>query len=240
LISSRMMEFGIYDASGYESTLPSRNWDLLRFIYLSKKPNDTNLLNLLNVKYIASHDNMRTYGYKKVNKTPHATIYLNTRCLPRAMLLRKVIVIDSDEKIINYISSSEFNPKEEIILEDPALSAWPETGSRKSGAGKDIVEIVKYMPREVEISVAAKAEAFLQLSDTYYPGWKAYVDGKEEKIYRANYFLRAVRVPQGEHIVKFVYDPLSFKAGAAISLITLLILILYLVVIRLRLTLPND
>jgi uncharacterized membrane protein YfhO len=53
----------------------------------------------------------------------------------------------------------------------------------------------------------------LFLSDTYYPGWKAYVDGKETKIYRADYTFRAIYVLGGSHKVEFIYSPLSFKMG---------------------------
>jgi uncharacterized membrane protein YfhO len=51
------------------------------------------------------------------------------------------------------------------------------------------------------------------------------VDGKENKIYRANYVLRAVFVPSGKHTVEFKYDPWSFKIGAIISLLTLIVLV---------------
>jgi len=64
-------------------------------------------------------------------------------------------------------------------------------------------------------------EGFLILSDVYYPGWKVYVDGIEEKIYRADYLLRAVHLPPGFHQVRFVYDPMSFKVGLWIILSTL-------------------
>ena len=63
----------------------------------------------------------------------------------------------------------------------------------------------------------AAENTFLVLSDTYFPGWKAYVDGKKAKIYRANYAFRAIPLTAGAHEVEFVYDPLSFKLGAAVT-----------------------
>ena len=92
LVNNRMMEFGIYDAWGYDSSKLKRINELLLPAYRSKKPNDTNILNLLNIKYISSHDNMNAYSYSKVHKTDNATIYENKRSLPRAMLLRDVII----------------------------------------------------------------------------------------------------------------------------------------------------
>ena len=64
------------------------------------------------------------------------------------------------------------------------------------------------------------------LSDTYYPGWRASVDEKPCKIYRADYVLRAVYLEPGKHIVKFTYDPFSFKIGMIVTLGTIFIIAL--------------
>ncbi len=62
------------------------------------------------------------------------------------------------------------------------------------------------------------------VSDAYYPGWKAFVDGKETKIYKADFAFRAIKIPKGEHEIKMVYEPQSFYLGLKISLATLIIL----------------
>ncbi len=64
--------------------------------------------------------------------------------------------------------------------------------------------------------------ALLYVSDAHYPGWKAYIDGKEVSIYRANLAFRAGYVPKGHHSVLFVYQPLSFYIGFCLSMIGLL------------------
>jgi uncharacterized membrane protein YfhO len=64
-----------------------------------------------------------------------------------------------------------------------------------------------------------KSKGPLVLTDTYFPGWKAFIDGKQAQIYRANYIHRMVVVPEGIHSVEFIYDPASFKAGGIISVI---------------------
>lgn len=61
-------------------------------------------------------------------------------------------------------------------------------------------------------------------SDTYYPGWKAYVNGKETKIYRANYNFRAIITPSGENEVIMKYEPESFYTGLKIAVASLFIL----------------
>jgi uncharacterized membrane protein YfhO len=63
------------------------------------------------------------------------------------------------------------------------------------------------------------------MSETFYPGWKAYVDGKDEEILRANYVFRAIPVGPGSHRIEVVFEPLSFKIGLAVSLLTIFLLI---------------
>jgi uncharacterized membrane protein YfhO len=55
------------------------------------------------------------------------------------------------------------------------------------------------------------------LSDVYYPGWKAFADGTEVPILRANHAFRAVRLGEGRHDVRFVYAPRSFAVGWRVS-----------------------
>ena len=76
-----------------------------------------------------------------------------------------------------------------------------------------------------EIVVEALVPGFLVLSDTFYPGWKAEVDGNPTEIYRANYAFRAVPVDAGNHTVKFFYTPTHWKVGILISSASLLIAI---------------
>ncbi len=232
LANNQMMQFGISDAWGYDSSKLSSNNEMVKLIYLSKLPNDTNLLNLLNVKYISSHGDLSAYGYKKVSTTEKSTIYQNIRYLPRAMLLRNILSFDNDNDMLDYMSTRKFNPKKEVLLKEDIILS----GSFDRNIRKDTLSITEYSPRRIAIDVSAKTDAVLLLSDTYYTGWKVYLDGVNEKIYCADFFLRAVLIPAGKHKVEFVYDPWSFKIGSIISSISLLLLILYIAISVLRLT----
>ena len=76
-------------------------------------------------------------------------------------------------------------------------------------------------------------DSLLVVSDTWYPGWKAVAypvqnnevwksGGKPKKIMRANYAFRAIALEPGEYEVHFAYEPVSFKIGAFISLLTVI------------------
>ena len=95
------------------------------------------------------------------------------------------------------------------------------------GEDESTARILEYDPGRVSIEATLETPGFLVLTDTYYPGWKASVDGQESKVYAADYLFRAVYLEEGEHNVEFVYDPLSFKLGLSLSGSTLLGIVAY-------------
>ena len=87
------------------------------------------------------------------------------------------------------------------------------------------VHFVKSTGTSIEVQASSKAPSFLVLSDVYYPGWEASIDGEKTHIFQTNYVLRGVRLPAGRHTVRFEYRPLSFYLGATTSGFSLLGLI---------------
>ena len=75
-----------------------------------------------------------------------------------------------------------------------------------------------------EASISSSSPALFIVSETHYPGWQATVDGEPAPILRANYVLRAIPVPAGEHTVELEFRPTSFTAGAISSGLALLII----------------
>ncbi|MEN3039655.1 MAG: YfhO family protein, partial [Candidatus Kryptonium sp.] len=87
------------------------------------------------------------------------------------------------------------------------------------------VELIKYQIQKIILKVNATGNNLLFLSETWYPNWKCYIDGKEVPVYKANYVFRAVVVPPGTHEIVFIYEDKEFELGSRISLfINILIL----------------
>jgi len=86
-------------------------------------------------------------------------------------------------------------------------------------------EVTRYEPLHVVIETDSDQPGFLVLSDLYYPGWEATVDGEPIHIYEANACVRAVPLDQGTHTVEFRYKPKPLLYGAAISLASTLVLL---------------
>ena len=80
-----------------------------------------------------------------------------------------------------------------------------------------------YGAGRMRIEVSPAADGLLIVSDLFYPGWKATVDGRAVEILRANYLLRAVPVAAGKHVVEMRYEPESFRIGLILSVLGCLV-----------------
>ena len=111
----------------------------------------------------------------------------------------------------------EIDPAVEAVIFDP--DAADGTVTEYTGADSGRVELVYYSPNRLRYDVSAPASGLAVFSEIYYPaGWKAFVDGKETPILRADYTLRALPVDEGEHEVEFVFAPESFTKGRVMSM----------------------
>lgn len=174
-------------------------------------------INLLGIKYIihkfADGRNSWVFPFWTYKDGVFARIYndgvyeilINKNALPRAFLVSGYVVEKDQQKILDTMFSKNFNLRQKVVLEEE-LGTKPDdiTGS---------AEILSYTPNKIKIKTNSSGNSLLFLSDTYYPGWEALVDGNKTKIYRTDYTFRSVFVPKGSHNVEFVYDPLNFKLG---------------------------
>ncbi len=83
----------------------------------------------------------------------------------------------------------------------------------------DRIQMITYAARQLEIEIETLSPGLLVLGDTYFPGWKAEIDGKEAPVLRTDYLLRGVAVDSGKHRVRFFYCPLSFYIGFGLTVI---------------------
>lgn len=134
-------------------------------------------------------------------------LYRNNNALQRAKLFYEYEIVADKKKEVERFYDKNFDFKKKLILEtDPKLIS-----AKQIGEGK--VEILDYSLNEAKIKVDSAEKGILLLTDNYYPGWNAYVNGVKEKVLRADYTFRGVKVPSGKSTVLFKYEPESFSSG---------------------------
>lgn len=137
--------------------------------------------------------------------------------LPRAYLVRNVEVFKDPDAELAAMFSPETDMSQTAFVDEAVVL------SSEKKSNHDRVHIDSYESDRVSLSVESVQDAFLVLSDTYYPGWRASVDGSDVPIYRTNYTFRGVVVPGGKHTVLFYYQPDSWRAGYGIAIVSLLV-----------------
>jgi hypothetical protein len=183
---------------------------------------DLRLLNLGGVRFVLADARAQTevgrWFRNALVRQPWASspavVYENPDALPRAFF------VDADGQRVAGSTCSDqlrelgFDPRRELLLEKPLPTRRGDaTGN---GAG---VSIVEYVPSGVHLRVTAPRAGFVVLTDIFYPGWKASVDGRALPVLRADCFFRAVEVEAGTHDVVLRYAPSSFAIGSLISLV---------------------
>jgi hypothetical protein len=138
-------------------------------------------------------------------------VYRNAAELPRAFVVARAEIIAEPARVLDRLTSVDFDPMVSVILEERPAHP-PADGSAPP---RFEVQVVSYAPDEVVLDVRTSAPGFLVLTDQYYPGWRAEVDGAPAVIHRADYLFRAVPVDAGDHRVVFRYEPKWLRWGIA-------------------------
>jgi len=222
--------YGIYKVSSYNPIELSSYKEVLSCIHPLSDNTHHPILNLLNVKYILTSTPLNNSGFELVFnnetvlfQTKYDTyIYENKQVLPKAFVIHKVKLILSKEKVLRELKSESFNPIDAVILEQQPTS---EILGNERNEGFEPAEIRTYSPNEIIVAINIPHPGYLVLSENYYPGWKAYVDGAQQEIHRAYHTLRAVYLDAGSHEVRFTFDPASLRIGAWITVLTSLLLV---------------
>jgi hypothetical protein len=221
-----MMEHHFFDIDGYNVPLQPRYERLMSVIRNQPLASIRNLLDMMNVKYLLSESQVDISGYSLVWKGAETNkLYQNRNLMPRAFLVKNFKVLEGDQEFARAFIESDINLRETLLLESKPVRFLALNKKPAVPALRSAVKIVKYENNRMVLDVSTPQAAFLFTSETYYPGWKAYVDGREEEILRANYAFRAIPVGPGSHRVEVVYQSLSFKIGLAVSLLTIFLLI---------------
>ncbi len=185
---------------------------------------DPRYLALVNARYLVTTlDLDRDYlepVFRGRTSGTQATVYENRRLLPRAFMVPTATSVLGWAGLQARMRQGSFAPDREVLLYGESRA----TELSDPGAAGD-AEILQYDPARVVVRTRSPKGGHLVLTDNFYPGWQAAIDGEEASIQRAYHTFRAVAVPAGDHEVVFTFEPAPLRAGLVISFTTALLLL---------------
>lgn len=236
--------WGIPSADGYTPLELRRAVQALAFADSRVLRAESQVLNLLAVRYLlvprrvltdpalrarvdaAVDAQPPTQGrrWRHIEDRDDVGLYQNLLGMPRAWTVQRVVTLPPESILLALQTSvmpdgTGFDPREVALVEEHVDLPVPPAMNDAQ------VSIVSDRNTEVILQARTAAEAFLVLSDTYYPGWRVAVDGRPAQLYRANYLLRGVVVPRGAHTIRFSFVPVTFYVGLGVSGLALLALL---------------
>jgi hypothetical protein len=244
------MVYGVENASGYDSVPIWRYVNYLQILnhgrpYPHAKLKDdlaaaaissfgSRLLDLLNVRYVITFRSLPAPRFTRVFSPGPTTlawaepgwdsrlvVYENRDVLPRAFVVYEAAVVGGPAAAAAAIAARGFDPGRVVVLEQapvPAPVAAPDAPARRPAT-------VRAHERErVVLEATTDRPGVLVISEVYYPGWTASVDGRPAPLLRADYALRAVALGPGTHAIELRYENRAALGGIFVSLAALALL----------------
>ncbi len=194
---------------------------------------------LLNIRYTVAISDDRPLGDKfhQVDSNAQGVrLYENSNVLPRAWVVHDAVAVPNSEEQFTRIDHLDVDPRHTVVLPDGATTASPSKGSAE-GNPADQARITQYTPNRLDLTVANAESGWLVLSEVWYPGWTATLDGVRVPVVQADYLLRAVQVGPGTHTLVMEFRSRPLLIGQIISGATAILVVLAgltLVLVRLR------
>ena len=230
------MMYGIQMAEGYDicterTRLFTRGLTEMRddgVFFLSDRiaQNRDRRLDMLNVKYLVvitpsvDFDRLASQAgrFEMVYRENSIAVFENKSVLARAFVVPQdgAEVVADPAAQLDRLKDPEFDPLRRVVIPEPLPAAGPGDSPFTSG-----VQLLEARNNSSAFQTRTPAAGVFVLSQMYYPGWRATVDGREAKVLAVDFALTGIALPAGTHEVRFTFEPRSFKIGAVISLVSL-------------------
>ncbi len=232
MVPNLNMNYGIRDFSGYDITVSLMYQRFLFVLFPGSAPvlgnngsdprsrpdipPDLVIASIAGIKYLVfpSSTSADNAGYKMVQCFRDTCLWENQDAKPVVYLADSITPVMNDKEALGILSMH--NP---ALLHTSLVTGIDETGSLNNA--KIRLTRIKDMPGEHVVKVDAGSNGFLVINEPYYPGWHAFIDGKEAELYHVNYLFQGIKLPMGSYTVKVIYAPRMFYIGLIISAITI-------------------
>ncbi len=193
---------------GYNAAKLQRYQDLIDY-HISK--GNQQVLNMLNTKYVISRERQ---------------LQVNDQALGNAWFASNIIEVGTPNEEIEALSQNFNAASDAVILKKDFQNVLD---GFTPGDGSGSIELSSYEPNKLVYSVNTSQDQLAVFSEVWYgpdKGWKATIDGQPAEIIRANYLLRALKVPAGAQKIEFTFTPKILTGGVAITSISSILIVL--------------
>ena len=196
--------------------------------YLEAFDLSSSVPDIMNVRYLVmakdqyAQDAAAMAGkYSPVFASPDgATVILeNRKVLPKAWLAPSALLVTSARETLGALQSPAFDPRLMALVESPPPIQMADPNLPSRGPAGE-VRVLRYEGDRIGLEASVAMNSMLVLGEKYYPGWRATVNGKETEIFPVDHVLRGIYLTPGRHQVEFVFDPLPFKIGKYLTLVS--------------------
>lgn len=219
--NSSMVSYFHKSSGGYSPAKLRRYQDMIDF-YISTElsmvqsaPQNMKVLNMLNTKYFLQNGNLAL---------------TNANALGNVWFVNNVKTVNSNNEEILAIKNTD--PRSTAIIHSEFANVISEKSYNSSGNN---ISLINYKPNHLIYEAECKTKGLAVFSEIYFKdGWNAYIDGEKVDYVRANYILRALETPQGNHKIEFKFEPQGFKVGNWVNIFSFLILVITIAVLIIR------
>ncbi len=222
-----------YDISMYYGIEDVRILDSLGvkwYELLSLKMTHRDFLNLTNVRYIVLNQNAiissLSFNLEPLVKDNGFVLYKNLSAFDRAFMVYDYKVADNDNNFLDLTVNNSLQLHNLAIVRNRDMQYSTFKPDILGIPGHSEIKFIRYQPSYIEIKVNTTLPGLCVISNTYFPGWKVYVDKKESKIIRTDFAFDGIFLEKGDHTVVLKYEPLSFVIGLMLTMAGIFSLVL--------------
>lgn len=227
-------QFGIPAITGYNSLIMSSYLQFLGIIRGSPVDSvdrvpmirtwHSPLLKILNVKYLVSYEPLQDPHLELLHSSDVYVYRMNQTDAAHAFMVYHAEYFDSAEQVAARMAESSFDPLRSVLLER-RLQETVQYAEQIGTPPESQVSVLGSTLNSVTFEAYTSAPGWLVVSEIYYPGWRAYIDGQETPISKGDLVLRVVELSPGRHTVRFVYDPDTVRCGLFITVLGALLVV---------------
>ncbi len=199
--------YGLQDVGGVANPLALRQWTQL---WEATGGRQSRLYDMLNVKYVLVHKGTPLPAGKfdlVLNAPDELSVYRNRDFMPRAWLVHKAQVVSGVQAALDVLREPGFDPLQSVVLSAPPTRQPTVAGAFQISDIAEKVTFDHYSSSDLSLAVNAAEPGYVVLSEAWYPGWQATVNGAPVAVFRANGALRAIPVPAGKSNIRLHFAP---------------------------------